>query len=108
MSDDDLLYDYLDGLLDAAQAREAEARIARDPARLAEIARRRAILYRPYPVPPSPERLVRPRARPALRYAAAFLLGALAALLLRPRLPDPPPAPPSFESEPAVMNRRLR
>jgi anti-sigma factor RsiW len=51
MTDDELLYDYLDELLEPAEARAAEALVARNPARFAEIARRRAILYRPYAVP---------------------------------------------------------
>jgi anti-sigma factor RsiW len=102
-SDDELLHDYLDELLEPEEARAAEAAIARDPARFAEVARRRALLYRPYAVPP-------PRARkPALRllrYAAVFLLGVLTPLLfpLPPRPPDPPKEPAKLE----VTNRRLR
>lgn len=103
MNDDGLLYDYLDELLDAEQAPAAEALIARDPARFAEIARRRALLYRPYAVPPPLAQ------RPALRfarYAAIFLLGVLTPLLLPlpPRPPDPKPEPAKLE----VVNRRLR
>lgn len=100
---DELLYDYLDELLDPEQARAAEALIAAGPARFAEIARRRAILYRPYAVLP-------PRARkPAFRfarYAAVFLLGVLTPLLLSlpPRPPDKKPEPAKLE----VTNRRLR
>jgi hypothetical protein len=104
MTDDGLLYDYLDELLDEEQARAAEALIVKSPARFAEIARQRAILYRPYAVPA-------PRARrPVLRfarYAAAFLLGVVTRLLLP--LPPSPPDPKS--KEPAkleVTNRRLR
>ncbi len=103
MNDDGLLYDYLDELLEPEQAREAEAMVARDPARFAEIARRRAILYRPYAVAPPP------RARRALRlarYAAVFLLGALTPLLL-PLSPKPlNPKPEAAKLE--VTNRRLR
>jgi len=103
MTNDELLYDYLDELLDPEQAREAEAVIAGDPARFAEIARRRALLYRPYPVPP-------PRARRPwfrlLPLAAAFLLG-----ILIPTLLPLPPEPPNPQPQPAklqVTNRRLR
>ena len=100
MTNDELLYDYLDELLEAEDARAAEALIAKDPARFAEIARRRAILYRPYAV-------AAPRARPTrhawLRYAAAFLLGVLFPLLLPPKPPDPPP-----EAKLEITNRRFR
>jgi anti-sigma factor RsiW len=107
MSHDDLFYDYLDGLLEGDEAREAEARIAGEPARFAEIARRRALLYRPYPVAPPPA--AAPRRLPGFaRYAAAFLLGVVTPLLL-PEPPNPPNTP--TEPEPAaleVTNRRLR
>jgi hypothetical protein len=100
MTDDELLYDYLDELLEADEARAAEALIARSPMRFAEIARRRAILYRPYAVPPPRAR--RPRLA-LLRYAAVFLLGVLIPLLL-------PPKPPDLRPEPKleVTNRRFR
>jgi anti-sigma factor RsiW len=101
---DELLYDYLDELLEPEQAREAEAAIARDPARFAEIARRRAILYRPYALPAA---LPRRQTFRLARYAAAFLLGVLVPLLLPPL----PPEPPDPQPEPAkleVTNRRLR
>jgi anti-sigma factor RsiW len=100
---DELLYDYLDDLLEPEQAREAEAAIARDPARFAEIARRRTILYRPYALPPA---LPRRQSLRLARYAAAFLLGVLVPLLfpLPPEPPDPQPEPAKLE----VTNRRLR
>lgn len=104
MTNDELLYDYLDELLEGEEAREAEAAIAGDPARFAEIARRRALLYRPYAVPAPRAR--RPTLRLA-RYAAAFLLGVLTPLLLGPLAPKPPEPkqePAKFE----VVNRRLR
>ncbi|MFI5402143.1 MAG: hypothetical protein ACHQ1G_04340 [Planctomycetota bacterium] len=101
---DELLYDYLDELLDAEQAQAAEALIASNPARFAEIARRRAILYRPYAVPPPRAR--RPTFR-FVRYAAVFLLGVLTPMLL----PLPPRPPDNKKPEPAkleVTNRRFR
>ena len=114
--------DYLDGLLDEEQARAAEERIARDPALLAEAARARALLHRPYAVPaPAPgmqERILR-RARrrsvlPFVRYAAAFAAGVLTALLLSLREAPAPdePAPEEVRRERAddllVLNRRIQ
>jgi hypothetical protein len=99
---DELFYDYLDELLEPEDAQKAEAAIARDPARFAEIARRRATLYRPYAV-------AAPRARNTglLRYAAVFLLGVLVPTLIslapKPHDPKPEPAPPV-----EITNRRLR
>jgi anti-sigma factor RsiW len=83
--------DYLDELLDEEEAQAVEAEIAAHPALLAEVARMRAVLYRPYPVaPPSedqPARIVARRGAGMLprvvRYAAVFAAGALVALMIR-------------------------
>ena len=114
--------DYLDGLLEEERAREVEERIAREPALLAEAARRRALLHRPYAVPaPAPgmqERILqRARRRPVLRlvrYAATFAAGVLTALLLTLREAPAPaePAPEEVRSERSddllVLNRRIQ
>ena len=100
MTNDELLYDYLDELLEPDEARAAEALIAKDPARFAEIARRRAILYRPYALPGGQK----PRWG-LFRYAAIFLLGVLTPLLLPGKPPDPAPEPSAPE---VVLNRRFR
>lgn len=108
--------DYLDGLLEEGEADEVRAEIARHPDLLAEVARVRAILYRPYSVPPpaadQPQRiLARHRDRPllrVLRYAAVFAAGA-ASTFLRPGPVEhgeatvaPAEAPPTL-----VLNRRI-
>lgn len=103
MTNDELLYDYLDELLEPEQAREAEAAIAGDPARFAEVARRRALLYRPYAMPPLRAR--KPMLRLA-RYAAAFLLGVITPLLLP--LPSKAPIPQEEPAKLEVTNRRFR
>lgn len=85
-----LMADYLDGLLNDEAAREAEARIARAPGLLAEVARLRASLYRPYPVPlPAADlehriaRRARGRSRQWMRYAAVFAAGVLTTLVVQ-------------------------
>jgi len=115
-----LMADYLDGLLEPEEARDAEARIAAEPQLFADVARLRAALYRPYAVPPPADGLERRiltlhRDRPwtrLVRYAAVFLAGALTALLFR-FSPEPHPTPdaPPETSAPevdAVFNRRIR
>jgi hypothetical protein len=119
-----LLCDYLDGLLDGDEKRAAEEEVARSPGALADAARLRAALYRPYRVDPPPpdqeERILRRFGeRPArrwLRYAAIFVAGALTTLLVqagaRPSAgPGFAPAaeeapPPSAEA--LTFNRRIR
>jgi anti-sigma factor RsiW len=118
-----LMADYLDGLLNDEAAREAEARIARAPGLLAEVARLRAVLYRPYPVPPPAadleERIARrARGRPRqwMLYAAVFAAGVLATLVVQLSSTRPPvtePDPPQLERldappAAAVIHRRIR
>ena len=119
-----LMADYLDDLLDGEAAREAEVRIARAPGLLADVARLRAVLYSPYPVPPPSagleERIARrARGRPRqwMRYAAVFAAGVLATLVVqlsstRSSVTEPDPsqlerraAPPAAAS---VIHRRIR
>jgi hypothetical protein len=110
--------DYLDGLLEGEEAEAARAEIARHPDVLAEVARMRAILYRPYAVPPpdadQPARiLARYRDRPllrALRYAAVFAAGVASALLLPAAPEEHTPAVREAPAESAPMpvyNRRI-
>jgi len=120
-----LMADYLDELLDGDEARAAERAIAEHPKWFAEVARTRALLYRPYAVPPpdaaQPRRiLARYRDRPwrrALRYAAVFAAGVVSAALAAPPPPPrtaPEPEPRVEKKDPApaksrfVVNRRLR
>jgi len=92
--------DYLDGLLDEAEAREVEAALARDPTLAREAERLRALLYRPYAVAaPPPLRLPGPWRGVVwslARYAAVFVLGVLTAVLFRPAraVAEPVVAPP--------------
>ena len=112
--------DYLDGLFDEPEAREVEATIAKHPALFAEVAHARALIYRPYAVPPpradQEERILarfrkRPFALELMRYAAVFVAGVLTTLALQMPMhasaasPEPgqpesrqetPPPPPSI------------
>ena len=99
MTNDELrtrMADYLDELLDEEEAEAVEKEIARHPVLLADVARMRAVLYRPYAVdePSSelPQRIRRRAAdRPAwriARYAAVFVAGVLSALLVRVSPPE--------------------
>jgi len=117
--------DYLDGLLDEQEAREVEARIAEEPALLAEVARMRAVLYRPYAVPPpredQPARILhrfgdRALAR-VVRYAAVFAAGVLTALLVTlparsapvtPTAIEPPAELPAAAPQTQIHNLRIR
>jgi len=121
-----LMADYLDDLLEGAEAHAAERAIAEHPKWFAEVARARALLYRPYAVPPpdaaQPQRiLARYHDRPwrrVLHYAAVFVAGVVSALLAdaAPRLASPPAPerrveveePPPPAPQPLVVNRRLR
>ena len=115
-----LMADYLDGLLADEGARDVEQEIARAPGLLAEVARGRARLYRPYPVPAPPsdlaqrirERHRRPLSR-VVRYAAVFAAGVVTTLILQ--FPPGAPTPAETETEQArpetpakVWNRRIR
>ena len=113
--------DYLDGLLEEGEARAVEEWIAREPGLLAEVAHLRAVLYRPYPVPPpraeQEERiLARFRERPLIlrlvRYAAVFLAGVLATLAFqlsadKPVAPRPDPQVENSKPAPTVIGRRV-
>ncbi len=129
-----LMADYLDELLEADEARAAEQAIAEHPQVFAEVARVRALLFRPYAVAPptedQPRRILakfhdRPWRR-IMRYAAVFVAGVLSTLLARSptdRAPisgekagAPSARPPRVmkmdqPTQPAVrfvVNRRLR
>lgn len=92
--------DRLDGLLDGAQAEEADRLIEAHPALHAKALRLRAVLYAPWSVSP-------PRRRPALlRYAAAFAAGVLLTQLLQGR-PEPPDPQPQPDPVLVVENRRI-
>lgn len=117
--------DYLDDLLEEGERAAVEAEIASHPALFAEVARIRAVLYRPYPVAaPGADQAARILARwhdrpwkRLLRYAAVFVAGVATTFALRvaepPRptaTPDTPvhvepaqPAPVTFE-----LPRRIR
>lgn len=109
--------DYLDDLLAPDEAREVRSEIARHPDLLAEVARMRAVLYRPFPVaPPAPDQRAKilARQRPALRllrYAAVFAAGVLCATLLRPVEAAPVPSEgPAVQQDPSpavVVHRRI-
>jgi anti-sigma factor RsiW len=117
--------DYLDDLLEDDERAAVEAEIARHPALFAEVARVRAVLYRPYSVPaPSADQrsriLARWHDRPwkrVLRYAAVFAAGVVTTFALRatepPRPSRAPETPPRVESAPPAdapveLPRRIR
>ena len=80
--------DRLDGLLDGAQAEEADRLIASRPELHERAQRMRALLYAPWSVGAPPRARIAGR---VLRYAAAFAAGALLTLLLQARPERPAP-----------------
>jgi anti-sigma factor RsiW len=117
--------DYLDDLLEEDERAAVEAEIARHPALFAEVARMRAVLYRPYAVAaPSADQqsriLARWSDRPwkrVLRYAAVFAAGVATTFALRAAEPPRPApardAPARVEAAPpmsvtADLPRRIR
>lgn len=119
-----LLLDYLDGLLDDDAKAAAEDCIAKHPDVLAEVARFRAVLYRPYPVaPPSPGLEASIRLRTGrrfawrwVRYAAMFAAGVLTTLVVQAGVrPSAPPVVAPVEQPDTTVadagptyNRRIR
>ena len=113
----DRIADFLDGLLEDEEAREVESYLDDNPDVAAEARRIRAVMYRPYAVPPlSPglrDRILLQRRRgPALlRYAAAFAAGVLVTLLIqswRPGTPGPAAEPREDAAELVFLNTRIR
>jgi ferric-dicitrate binding protein FerR (iron transport regulator) len=119
MNQDDIrrrIADHLDGLLEGEEDSRARADIRRHPDLHAEALRQREILHRPYAIPPPPpdlaERILsRSARRPpwrVLRYAAAFVAGILATLLVQTGRVEPKAQPiPEPQSE-TIVNLRLR